>query len=143
MGPNGSTVLQNPKSVNVYFRCIHSLTCLFHTLCSLDIPQLFNDHLLDWFQSLTALLKIDSDIPTGEVFFHHFFRLLLLHIQNFILRPDHGSLIVRTQSQVLDILNLMVSQYQEDISPSIDSIAAIVRTFNSTIKREDPYKERV
>ena len=56
---------------------------------------------------------------------------------------EHGSVILRTQVHVLQIFNLLVSQYEDDIQGKIGDLAGIIWKLRSSLTERTPPVERV
>ena len=84
----GASFVSDPATVGQFFRCLYPLTSLFHTLTSLDIPQLFFDHIIEWMNYFATILNIPTETKTDEVCSHlvfssHFLRLMLMKTEHY------------------------------------------------------------
>ncbi|KAH7826513.1 putative Exportin-2 [Monocercomonoides exilis] len=108
------------------FKIILPITQLFHTLITHDIPQLFSDHLSKWIDNFSLILQVDSNAQTAET-----------------LLPEKASVIVKTQTEVIDTLILLVDRYQKDIQNNVPSLTGLIWRLKGSLSDNDVKKEKL
>uniref|UniRef100_A0A8R1DEL8 Importin N-terminal domain-containing protein n=1 Tax=Caenorhabditis japonica TaxID=281687 RepID=A0A8R1DEL8_CAEJA len=101
------------EEVNQWLKVLNFISKVYHSLCSQDIPEYFEDHLNDWMPCFLHLVQIDAPTQTSSA--------------------GEPTILDELKTEICEIFTLYSQRYEEEIAPFVpDIISAVWRLLEVT-----------
>eukprot|EP01087_Luapelamoeba_hula_P019082 TRINITY_DN6277_c0_g1_i1.p1 TRINITY_DN6277_c0_g1~~TRINITY_DN6277_c0_g1_i1.p1 ORF type:complete len:1049 (+),score=219.24 TRINITY_DN6277_c0_g1_i1:42-3149(+) len=98
-----------PKTLEVLFQSLNLIFDIFYSLCAVDLPEFFEDHMKEWMNEFLKFLNYESKLEE-----------LISDDEN------EAGLLHKVQARVCDNINLFIGKYEEEFE-------AYLRTFMQAV----------